>query len=291
MMLHQFAFAVQGIVRGQSSIASNQVKDLQAISPDGMAQLMRWNRQSAAEEDGACVQDLIQRTCQQQPHAMAVCAWDGSWSYQELDCQASHLASQLCDHGIEPEKFVGLLFEKSKWTTVAILAVLKAGGAFVLLDPTQPAAYLSAICTMTRTALLLCSSRNQRLAAELRQTTIQVPRDPYHGAMPTSDFRRQSSPAVQPHHPLYACFTSGSTGRPKGSSSTMWHSTAVCRRTLTQLAWDAIPGSSSLRRIALHPVSRINSPHSLWGLRYACRPRKSCKTMLKVPFPSCRRPG
>ncbi|KAF4273769.1 hypothetical protein CNMCM8812_006990 [Aspergillus fumigatus] len=216
MMLHQFAFAVQGIVRGQSSIASSQVKDLQAISPDGMAQLMRWNRQSAAEEDGACVQDLIQRTCQQQPHAMAVCAWDGSWSYQELDCQASHLASQLCDHGIEPEKFVGLLFEKSKWTTVAILAVLKAGGAFVLLDPTQPAAYLSAICTMTRTALLLCSSHNQRLAAELRQTTIQVPRDPYHGAMPTSDFRRQSSPAVQPHHPLYACFTSGSTGRPKG---------------------------------------------------------------------------
>ncbi|KAH1663686.1 Nonribosomal peptide synthetase 6 [Aspergillus fumigatus] len=216
MMLHQFAFAVQGIVRGQSSIASSQVKDLQAISPDGMAQLMRWNRQSAAEEDGACVQDLIQRTCQQQPHAMAVCAWDGSWSYQELDCQASHLASQLCDHGIEPEKFVGLLFEKSKWTTVAILAVLKAGGAFVLLDPTQPAAYLSAICTMTRTALLLCSSHNQRLAAELRQTTIQVPRDPYHGAMPTSDFRRQSSPAVQPHHTLYACFTSGSTGRPKG---------------------------------------------------------------------------
>ncbi|KAH2906122.1 Nonribosomal peptide synthetase 6, partial [Aspergillus fumigatus] len=142
MMLHQFAFAVQGIVRGQSSIASSQVKDLQAISPDGMAQLMRWNRQSAAEEDGACVQDLIQRTCQQQPHAMAVCAWDGSWSYQELDCQASHLASQLCDHGIEPEKFVGLLFEKSKWTTVAILAVLKAGGAFVRLDPTQPAAYL-----------------------------------------------------------------------------------------------------------------------------------------------------
>ncbi|KAF7169967.1 hypothetical protein CNMCM5623_002491 [Aspergillus felis] len=111
---------------------------------------------------------------------------------------------------------VGLLFEKSKWTTVAILAVLKASGAFMLLDPSQPVAYLSDICTVTRTALLLCSSRNQAVTAELGQTTIQVPRDPYHGASPTSEFRRKSSTAVQPHHPLYACFTSGSTGRSKG---------------------------------------------------------------------------
>lgn len=72
------------------------------------------------------------------PHAPAVCSWDGHFTYEELDHLASHLAIRLIQRGAGPEVFVPIHTERSKWTLVALLAVVKAGAAFTLFDPSHP---------------------------------------------------------------------------------------------------------------------------------------------------------
>lgn len=87
-----------------------------------------------------CMHELIAEYCHAQPNAPAVCAWDGNFTYNELDRLSSAVAVHLASCGVGPEMFVPLCFEKSCWTVMALLGVLKAGAAFVLLDPSQPVA-------------------------------------------------------------------------------------------------------------------------------------------------------
>ncbi len=73
-----------------------------------------------------------------QPNEPAICAWDGELTYHELDELSTRLAHHLTKLGIQPENVVPLCFEKSTWMIVAMLGVLKAGGAFAPLDPEHP---------------------------------------------------------------------------------------------------------------------------------------------------------
>lgn len=108
--------------------------------------LLRWNGFEVPVVK-ACVHDLIHQKCLEQPTASAVNAWDGDSTYQELDQLPSKLASHLMKFPMEHETFIPLCFEKSRWTTVAMLAVLKSGATFVLLDPSHPLQRRQWICS------------------------------------------------------------------------------------------------------------------------------------------------
>lgn len=86
----------------------------------------------------SCIHDLIEQHCQEQPEAPAVCAWDGEFTYRQLSNLAHSLGTSLSARGVGTEDFVPIYFEKSRWAIIAVLGVLYAGGAFVLLDPSQP---------------------------------------------------------------------------------------------------------------------------------------------------------
>ncbi len=85
-------------------------------------QLGNWNRFMPPSLD-ACVHDLIELQSKQHPHNKAVCAWDGSFTYEELDRLATALAIKLVAVGVSLGSCVPLLFEKSKWHIVSLLAV------------------------------------------------------------------------------------------------------------------------------------------------------------------------
>ena len=157
---------------------------------------------------------LVEERCRAQPDAPAVCAWDGDFTYGELDALSSALAAHLAERGVGPEVFVPLCFEKSRWTTVALLGVMKAGGAFVLLDPSHPRARLRGICHTVSAALVVSSAANRALAAELRAAVVVVGDDDTAWRTPTHAW---PGSAVNPDNALYAVFTSGSTGVPKGA--------------------------------------------------------------------------
>ncbi|KHN97569.1 Amino acid adenylation [Metarhizium album ARSEF 1941] len=191
------------------------LSDVQTVTPEELTQIWHWNHK-LPETVEQCVHERFQHMAQTQPQACAVCAWDGEWTYSELDEASTAVAHYLVSLGLEPEQIVPLCFEKSRWTPVAMLAVMKAGGASVALDATQPEERLRTIVQQTESALMLCSWVNADLARRLsRQHVVEV--DDSLLARLKSLPGTSQLPAVTPSSKLYVAFTSGSTGVPKGA--------------------------------------------------------------------------
>jgi len=111
-----------------------------------------------------CVHKIIESTCRKYPQNIAVDDLDGRMTYEELDQISSILASRLQAAKVKPEEIVPLIFHPSRWCAVAMLGVMKAGGAFVLLNHTHPREVLEDICIQTRASIILTSEANMRTA-------------------------------------------------------------------------------------------------------------------------------
>ncbi|KAL4954838.1 acetyl-CoA synthetase-like protein [Aspergillus filifer] len=174
-------------------------------------QIAEWNKSAPMASD-RLLHDLILMKCWSQPAALAVQAWDGTLTYQELDKLSSILAVELQGREIVPDVFVPICMDRSRWTLVAVLAVTKAGGAFCLLDPSHPSSRLSEICQSLAATIILVGEGNSERGAELRLPSLVVG----NRLCETQECRALSPVHVSPSHALYAVFTSGSTGKPKG---------------------------------------------------------------------------
>lgn len=156
------------------------------------------------------VEDKIHKRCLDFPTLPAVCAWDGDFTYLEVDTLSSNLAHHLAKFDIRPDTYIPLCFEKSCWTTIAMLAVMKIGGAFILLDPSFPVQRLQEICEISRASLIISSERQYDKASNLVKDVITIG----HSAREWPP--RRSSMNIprdlSPKDALYAVFTSGSTG-------------------------------------------------------------------------------
>ncbi|KAF3403673.1 Nonribosomal peptide synthetase dtxS1 [Penicillium rolfsii] len=184
----------------------------EALSSEDRLRLSQWNGQCPPSIE-RCIHHLIQKQAEARPSAPAVCGWDGQFTYRELEEKSTLLACKLAARGVTPETFVPICLVKSCWTPVAILAVVKAGAAFVLLDPSHPRERLQLIIQdLGPTVLLTDTSSAQTVDGLARQILL---------VQNSSDDAESSSPPhrsseITPSNPLYVVFTSGSTGTPKG---------------------------------------------------------------------------
>ncbi|PKY02181.1 acetyl-CoA synthetase-like protein [Aspergillus campestris IBT 28561] len=206
-MLHQFTTVIHAVNDERLSIAQCP------LSADDKRDLVQWN--ALPDRPRRTMMDLLTPRAAQQPPSLAVHAWDGDWTYDELWTQASGLASHLVAQiPMHENAMVPILFEKSRWVVVAVLAVIRAGGAFVLLDASQPQRRLEEICQEINAPFIISSAACASIATALAPQVISVPLD---GAMPwTSTNPDVPLPAAAPQDALYVVYTSGSTGRPKG---------------------------------------------------------------------------
>lgn len=189
----------------------------QAEPNQDLRQIWEWNK-SVPEAIDQCVHDIILERTKIQPIAPAICAWDGSLTYAELDRLATALASRLVDLGVGLDTIVPLCFEKSMWTTVAILGVLKAGAAFVLLDPSLPEHRLETVTRQTKAKIFISSKTKEALSFRLAQYVVTL--GPHSVEDLKSQAYRQPNPLPNPSSTMYVVFTSGSTGTPKGTTIT-----------------------------------------------------------------------
>lgn len=109
------------------------------------------------------------------PTDPAICAHDGGLTYGELDRLSTILSRKLIELGTGPEKIVPLCFEKSMWMPVAMLAVMKAGGASMAMDVSQPETRLRTMVDQVEPEVILCSSSRDTLAHALRPGATIVP--------------------------------------------------------------------------------------------------------------------
>uniref|UniRef100_UPI00062532BD non-ribosomal peptide synthetase n=1 Tax=Streptomyces odonnellii TaxID=1417980 RepID=UPI00062532BD len=163
---------------------------------------------------------LFERQARLTPDAPAVASDGVELSYAELDAEANRLARMLIERGAGPERIVALALPRTARTLLAILAVQKAGAAYLPLDPDVPAARTAG---MLADALPVLTLTTRALAPLLPGSTVPVLvlDDPgtvdalaAHDPRDVTD-RDRTSP-LTPGHPAYVIYTSGSTGRPKG---------------------------------------------------------------------------
>ncbi|MFI2607351.1 amino acid adenylation domain-containing protein [Kitasatospora sp. NPDC018619] len=180
----------------------------------------RWHR-APDEEGGVPAHELVRRRAAERPHAPAVVADDGTEvTYAELNARADGLARRLVARGVVPDTLVGVFADRGVEMVVAALAVLKAGGGYVPLDPQYPADRIGAMIAGTAVPLLLTQGH---LAERLPEGPFEVlrldgPDGPSGGPVPAGAALpgEPGSPhRVEPDHVAYVVHTSGSTGRPK----------------------------------------------------------------------------
>lgn len=191
------------------------IQELDFFSDHSLRQVMDWNSTLPMSVERR-IQDLILEQTFTRPFTtQAVCSWDAAFTYTELDDISTSLALDLMEFGVTPEVYVPICFEKSAWAVVSILAVLKAGGAFVPLDPSHPESRLKHIIDDVGATLVLCSQRYQGIFVDIAKKTFIVD---HHSIGERHENRTLSQlPAPTPTNSALVLFTSGTTGLPKGT--------------------------------------------------------------------------
>jgi amino acid adenylation domain-containing protein len=172
--------------------------------------LEEWNRTEREIPAGTLV-DLFTAQAQRTPDAMAVAHREEKLSYRELNERANQLAWRLRELGVGPESRVGLMVARSIEMVVGLLAVLKAGAAYVPLDPSSPVERLKHMMEDSEARLVL-SSKSLAANVELEDRAVLL--------MEAEEWRSYSKEElripIDPARLAYVIYTSGSTGRPKG---------------------------------------------------------------------------
>ncbi|KAF9890566.1 hypothetical protein FE257_005697 [Aspergillus nanangensis] len=206
-IVHQFEHLLHQLVAAPPI----KLAELELISPQDREDLLAWNR-SVPDVTYDCIHNLIARNTIKNPDAPAICAWDGELTYAELESISSKLAAHLVNAGVGPEVFVPLCFEKSIWTIVAMIATMKAGGAFVPMDASQPTSRMQLVVKEVNAHVMLCSENELGRCPGLVEKAIAV-----GPGMTQATTPKTMTTPVNPTNAAYVIFTSGSTGTPKGS--------------------------------------------------------------------------
>ncbi|KAJ5742214.1 hypothetical protein N7533_011623 [Penicillium manginii] len=194
-------------------------------------EVLRWNSDRLPSPFASCVHELVGRQVLLRPEAEAVSGWDTSFTYHQLDELSDSLASHLISLGVGLEDPVAFCFEKSAWTVVSMLAILKAGGVCLALDPSHPPRRLQITVQTARATLVLASEgRALRVAQEaIHHLPILAVGASFVNRL--SSKQPETAAHIQPFNAAFLIYTSGSTGTPKGV--VLEHS-AVCTSTIAQ---------------------------------------------------------
>jgi non-ribosomal peptide synthetase component F len=195
---------------------------MSAFSLQNKRQIASWNAERPIlEPSNANIYEMVQTVCQSHAYEPAICSSEGHITYRELDLLTYQFASHLHSIGITANAVVALCFEKSPVATVALLAVIRSGGAFVFIDPAHPARHKKHIITLANPSLILHSPLQKNPFDDFDYNSVGIPL--MEITMSTiSNLPNASSdptafvPSNNGRDLAMLAFTSGSSGTPKG---------------------------------------------------------------------------
>ncbi|KAH7122777.1 hypothetical protein B0J11DRAFT_608385 [Dendryphion nanum] len=235
-MLHQFEHFVQEL----SGDATRPIEQMSLLNKYDFTDVTTWNAE-LPEGDNSRIPDLIAQNVRNRPDAEAVCAWDGSLTYRELDIVTSKIANHLLTLGVGPEVKVGLCFDKSMWNIVSMFAVMRTGGVCVQLLPNYPMPRMLSILEDIEADVVLVSPQHASIFEGVVSSILSI-EQAFVDALPAT-YSTFQAPEYGPESAAFIVFTSGSTGKPKG--------VIIEHRGFCTMARYQLP------QILLHPDSRV----------------------------------
>ncbi|MEJ2636856.1 MAG: amino acid adenylation domain-containing protein [Calditrichia bacterium] len=260
-MLEHFELLLQNIVADPDQ----KVAEIPILTDFEKEKLfVDWNCTETEYPSNRCVHEWFESIAAEQPEAIAAIFQKDEYtpaeqvSYGRLNAHANNLAARLVGLGIGPDKLVGICMERSFEMVYAILAVLKAGGAFVPIDPAYPAERIEYMLNDSGTQILLTQSN---LVGHLSASSVQVLcLDEELDEIQNEEGPNLNIP-VTPDNLAYVIYTSGSTGKPKG---TMLRHRGMCNLATAQVqAFGVGPGSR------IFQFSSLSFDASVWELAMA----------------------
>ncbi|WP_327350855.1 non-ribosomal peptide synthetase [Streptomyces sp. NBC_01304] len=196
-----------------TSDRTRPVSHLTLLGPGELAELTALNGSGQAAEPARCLHELVADQAAQRPAAIAVDCGDVSLTYRELVDRSTALARALRTAGVTTDSVVGVLHHRSPELIVSLLAVLRAGGAYLALDPDDPVARHRQLLDTVGVQVVLAGADLADLAAGHGRTVVIPETEGTDSSEPVSS---DEPVAVTPLNLAYVSFTSGSTGEPKG---------------------------------------------------------------------------
>ncbi|MGO9350966.1 MAG: amino acid adenylation domain-containing protein [Mycobacterium sp.] len=207
------------LLGGIAADPGRRVSQLPLLTEEERREQAAWNQTEAVYDGPACLHEMVTATVARVPDAVAVTCEDRELSYAELDRRANGLAQRLRHLGVGPEIVVPVLLDRSEDLVVALLGVLKAGGAFLPLDSAQPAQRMAAILADVPDAPV-CVTHERQLAHlppgfTGHRLCLDGPSAPSGQDATAAPVAGTTSANL-----AYVIHTSGSTGKPKGTLNT-----------------------------------------------------------------------
>lgn len=245
----RFARDLAGLLTAAAAAPDSMISELPLLT-NGVRDhvLLDWNRTAAARPE-VCVHDLVTAQARRTPHALAVAGPSGNLTYQQLDERANGLARRLRALGVGLETPVGVCLPRGTDLIVGLLAVLKAGAAYLPMDLDQPASRTVPLLAEAGVSVVLGeNTAADRLPAGTRLVTPDeagVAADP-----PPTD--------VGPDNLVYVRYTSGSAGEPNGTL-------VLHRGMVNRVLWGAGHLRSSDRVLHKAPLTCDTAGWEIWA--------------------------
>jgi amino acid adenylation domain-containing protein len=203
----------QTLLRALTTDPACRIDEVPILSDAEKQQLLvDWNRTDAAYPADSSISRLFERQVEKNPDAVALIGADQTISYSELNRQANRLAHHLQHQGMPANGRVGICMERSVEAIVAMLAILKAGCAYLPLDPSYPSERLRFMVDDTQTQLVLTQENTMARAAAMSTRTLCV--DSAAGEIDKCSAANLAAVGAI-DDTAYIIYTSGSSGQPK----------------------------------------------------------------------------
>jgi amino acid adenylation domain-containing protein len=191
----------------------DHLADLPLLTDDEQSRaIVTWNASRAEFPADLCVHQLFERQAALTPEGAAIISPNHVTTYRELDAAAADLAARLSAAGVGPDRLAWILLPRSVGQIIAVLGVLKAGGAYLPVDPGYPRDRLTFMLADSRPAAVVTEPGLAEHLPDGAAHVLWVHGEPQPAPPP--------GPQVRPDNLAYVIYTSGSTGKPKGIAVT-----------------------------------------------------------------------